>query len=446
MKKIFTAVVAAVISIAAAHGEGYQVNTLSTKQLGMAHAGVAMKLGGESQYFNPAGLGFLDKTMDISASVQGIKSTIKATSAGREFESDNKVSTPLMANIGFSIYDNFKAGVSVYTPYGSSVRWGDNWPGAVLNQSVDLKVYTIQPTFAWRITPRLSVGAGLMISWGSVDLNKGLVSAASADKALAALGLPQRFGDTTPASVNLKGKAEMVLGVNMGVMFDVSERVTLGASFRTEQKMKVKSGDARVTYANDLAAKVLSSLNVLNESNFKASMPAPWVLNIGAAYKPIDRLTLAFDARLTGWKAYKTLDIEFLSEQLRPYDQHITKDYRNAWAFSLGAQFAMTSRLDLRAGLMLDLTPVNDSYYNPETPGMTKLEPSVGLSFRPVKGLSVDLAFMYVTGLGSKTGSCEYPDFLAKNMPLLGLPETAVFTAGYKVHAVIPSIGVSYSF
>lgn len=46
-----------------AFAEGYQVNTLSAKQMGMAHSGVALKLGAESQYFNPAGMGFLDKTL-----------------------------------------------------------------------------------------------------------------------------------------------------------------------------------------------------------------------------------------------------------------------------------------------------------------------------------------------------------------------------------------------
>lgn len=50
---------------------------------------------------------------------------------------------------------------------------------------------------------------------------------------------------------------------------------------------------------------------------------------------------------------------------------------------------------------MLDLSPVNREYYNPETPGMTKIEPSVGLSFRPMPQLSIDFAFMYVFGTGA---------------------------------------------
>lgn len=445
MKKIVLGVIAAAAALSAT-AEGYQVNTLSARQVGMAHTGTAMNLGAESMFFNPAGLGFLDKTLDVSAAVSGIMATATATTGGSKYTTDNNVSTPIMVGAAFSIYDNLKAGISFYTPYGSSINWTDNWPGAVLNQSVDLKVYTIQPTVAMKITPRLSVGVGLMLSWGTVNLNKGLVNASTMDAVLTAMQSPHLFGSTTPASVNLNGTAQVAFGANIGAKYDINNRWAIGASFRTKMNMKVKAGQASVKYANELAQNVLSSLQVLNESDFKSEMPCPWVLSLGATYKPVDKLLLAFDARLTGWKTYKSLDIEFLSEQLTPFNQYITKDYSNAWGFSLGAEYALTNRFDVRAGVMLDTTPVNDRHYNPETPGMTKIEPSAGFSFRPIQQLSIDLGLMYVAGLGKKNATCEYTDLLAAQYPQLGLSPKAEFSADYKVHAWIPSIGVSFRF
>ncbi len=435
-----------------ANAEGYQVNTLSARQLGMAHTGTALHLDSESMFFNPAGLGFMDKTMDISGSFTAIMATAKCDYEGKTYKTDNTPSTPIMAGAAFKIYDNLKAGVSFYTPYGSGINWTDNWPGAVLNQSVSLKVFTLQPTVAWQILPNLSVGAGLMISWGSVDLNKGLVSASTLDKVLA---LTQQqvppFGDTSPASINLKGKAGVRCGVNIGAMWDITPAVTVGASFRSEVKMQVDAGDASLTYANEIAKQILvNDLDLLNSAQFSASMPAPYVLSLGGSWKPIEKLTLALDARLTGWKSYKSLDIEFLSEQLAAYNQHLTKDYSNAWAFSLGAQYAVTNRLDLRAGVMLDTTPCNDSHYNPETPGMTKIEPTVGLTFRPHPNLGIDFGFMYVAGLGKKDASVTYTDLLAaklnQQMGQAVLPATPTFTADYHTTAIIPSIGLHYSF
>lgn len=256
-----------------------------------------------------------------------------------------------------------------------------------------------------------------------------------------------RFGSTTPASVNLKGTSQVAVGLNVGVMYDISRQVTVGTSFRTKMTMRVNAGEATVSYGNEIARAVLESdLNIINSANFAAEMPCPYVLNFGLSYKPTARLTLAADAQLTGWKTYKQLDIDFLAEQLDAYDQHLTKDYRNSWAVKLGAEYALTHRFDVRAGLMIDTSPVNKEYYNPETPGMTKIEPTVGLSFRPIDRLSIDVAFMYVAGLGADNARCDYADLLAAKMPTLGLSPIRTFETDYRVHALIPSIGLNYRF
>ena len=78
--------------------------------------------------------------------------------------------------------------------------------------------------------------------------------------------------------------------------------------------------------------------------------------------------------------------------------------------------------------------------------GMTKIEPTVGLSFRPIDGFSIDFAFMYIAGVGLDNASCTYPDLLAAKFPALGLPVEKTFTADYRLHAFSPSIGVSYKF
>jgi len=450
MKKLFLSLIAVVVPFMT-FAEGYQVNTLSAKQGGMGHTGVALKLGAESMFFNPAGMGYLDRTLDFSASLNGVMPTAKANIDGKWYETDNKVSTPIMVSAAFSVYDNFKAGITLYTPYGSNINWGDNWPGAVLNQEVSLATFTIQPTLAWRVTQKLSVGAGLMISWGNVDLYKGLVVPQTMDMMLNALGNQYRFGNTTPASVNLSGTANLALGVNVGAMYDINEQWTVGVNFRSKMSMKVKKGDARILYANDVAENVLGQqLNVLNTANFSAEMPMPSVLTFGVGYKPISSLLLAFDAQMTGWETYKELNIDFLDDKLAGYNQSLTKKYRNAWAFRLGAQYALTKRMDLRAGFIVDFTPVKDNHYNPETPGMTKLEPSVGFSFRPIDNLSIDFSMMYVAGLGKDGAKCTYDDLLAKTInavtPGANLPLERTFKADYRLNAYVPSIGLSYSF
>lgn len=419
-----------------AKAEGYQVNTLSARQNGMGHTGVAQKLDAESMIFNPAGMAFMNHSLDFRGSVTGIFATAKAELPdGASYHTDNDPSTPLAFNLGMRVSDRVKVGLSLYTPYGSGINWGENWPGAVLNQSVALKTFTFQPTVAVKILPNLSAGAGLMLTWGSVNLNKGLVSAESFNTVLNSMGAAWPVADV-PASINLDGKARIAAGVNVGLLWDINDKVSVGASFRSKMDMKVKKGMASVTYANESAQRILQSrLDILNQANFSASMPCAAVWNFGVAYKPISPLTLAFDAQLTDWSAYRQLDIEFLSESLEGYNQHLAKNYRDSWTFKLGAQYSVTPTFDLRLGLMCDLTPVRKDHYNPETPGMTKLSPSVGLSYSPVKFLSIDASLLYVAGLGMDNASVEYPDLL------LGTKRT--FSANYSVHAWNPSIGLS---
>ena len=520
-KTIITALAAAMA--AGASAEGYQVNTFSAKQEGMGHVGVAMKLGAESQIFNPGALAFMNKTMEVSGAISAIKSTAYATVGGQEYVTSNKVATPMNFSAAFRIYDNLYAGVTLYTPYGSSINWGKSWPGAVLNQSVDLKVFTVQPTVSWRVLPNLSIGAGLMIGWGNVNLNKGLATASSMDRLIdlqyeaatlkyeaarlqwnvaklqQAMGGPDpgdapintttapqyRYGNMPPASVNLKGDSELALGFNVGVLWDINEKWNVGLSYRSKMNMHVTAGDAQVEYADEQARQLLgSTLDVINYTNFDASMPCPYVLTAGVSYKPIPRLELAFDAQLNGWKTYKELNIDFANLD-KPFDQNLPKNYRNAMTYHIGAQYAMTDRLDLRAGLMIDTNPCNLDYYNPETPGMTKIEPSVGLSFRPIKGLSIDVAFMYVKGCGQTGATASYDNLLAPNYNaglaqynagvvqykagvaqfnqvlqsigqpaynaydapnLKEMPSSESFIANYTLHALIPAIGISYSF
>lgn len=485
MKKVLAAAVAALAALSAA-AEGYQVNSFSARQTGMGHTGVALKLGAESQLFNPAAMAFTDKTLDVSAGMSAIKASAYCKHEGTQWETSNKISTPFNFAASFHVYEELYAGITLYTPYGSSINWGKAWPGATLSESVSLQVFTVQPTLAWRASEKFSIGAGLMISWGNVNLSKGLLTWDMASKlgdiAWQAAALQSQLipgsphpgekpaepadKNIPPASVNLSGTSDLALGFSVGLMYNINEKWTLGASLRSEMDMKVKKGDAAVSYdASPFLQNVLrESLDEMSSTNFSASMPCPYVFTVGAAYRPLGNLEIAADVQLNGWASYDYLDIKFAG--LSKFDQKIKKNYRDAMTFHLGAQWGVTKKLDLRAGLMIDLSPCDTDYYNPETPAMTKIEPSIGLTFRPTKRLAIDLAFMYIKGMGVKgaTGRIDQKSFAQAYSaavdkynsvvtplglpayPKAEVPETVDFKADYAVHAIVPAIGLSYSF
>ena len=265
MKKVIALACLAMLPASYAAAEGYQVNAQSAKQAGMGHVGVAMKLGAESMHFNPAGLVFMNNSIDLSAGVSGVFSEGKFTSGDYKHSLDNEPSTPMYVYAGFKIYDNLAAGVSLTTPFGSSINWGKDWRGAHLVQDISLQAFNIQPTISWKIMDRLSIGAGLMMEFGNISLSRALIGPGEmtflANKLIGAnpalgnmagnlLEQMSKFDNISAASVNLQGDAHMRFGVNVGAMFDINEKFTVGVSYRSKVMAKVKKGTVNLEYAN----------------------------------------------------------------------------------------------------------------------------------------------------------------------------------------------------
>lgn len=454
MKKIITLACLSMLPFTYASAEGYQVNAQSTKQAAMGHVGVSMKLGAESMHFNPAGLGFLNKSVDLSAGMTGVFAKAKFSQPdGYKHQSDNDPSTPLYFYGAFKIYDFLSAGISVTNPYGSSMDWGLNWRGSAFVQNISLKSFSIQPTIAWKLTDRLSLGAGMMVMFGDFTLGRALIPAGGLEK-LRVLQSPQvnaildKYKDIPAASASLSGDAGVRLGYNIGAMFDVTDQISLGVSYRSKVKMRVPEGHAVMDYANEAELRGLLALvnpilvankqkeivvPPLDKGTFAAELPLPSNFNVGLTYKPNDRWLVSGEVQFVGWGAYKTLNVQFSQEVLGGYNIEAPKEYKNTRIYRLGGQFAATNRLDIRLGAYYDETPVRTDYLNPETPSMNKLGLSTGFSFRPLENLSVDMAFTYITGFG-RDGS--YTDKLSGDK----------LEGHYDVHAFMPSLGISYAF
>ncbi len=458
MKKSIVMAAICLLPASYAAAEGYQANAQSTKQSGMGHVGAAMKLGAESMHFNPAGLGFMDKTIDISAGVSAVFAKANLTIDGTKHKSDNGASTPLYVYAGFKIYDNLSGGISLTTPYGSAMNWGVNWPGSNLVQEITLKSYSVQPTISYKMFDRLSIGAGLMVMFGDFSLSRSLIGAGDLEKlrflspALGQYGIDldselNKYKDISAVSATLSGNTNVKVGYNLGVMFDVNDKITLGVSYRSKVNMRVPEGHAVLDYVNETDLKGLIELlnPILGEENaiiippldrgtFDASLPLPSNWNIGVTYQPNKQWLLSGEVQFVGWGAYKTLNISFDQVVIDEiYSIVAPKEYKNSRIYRLGAQYAATNRLDLRLGTYLDESPVKSDYLNPETPSMNKLGITAGFSFRPLEYFSVDVALAYLTGFG-RDGS--YTDQLSG----------VEFGGHYKVNAFTPSVGVSYAF
>lgn len=488
MKKLFLLLAAAAI-VSGANAEGYQVNNLSSKQNGMGHVGTAMKLNSESLWFNPAAAAFQDSKFDISIGITGIAA--KATystlpdytgkTPTKHYSSDNKIATPLYAYINYKPLDWMSVGLAFNTPFGSSINWGDNWAGAQLVQSINLKAYNIQPTVSFKICEHLSVGGGLMMTWGKFDLSRSLlpIGAGNAQnqalmKALQMINpnIPNLFemaGNRNLMSLGIEGKAKVAVGVNLGAMWDINEQWSLGFTYRSKLKMKVDSGSIDLRTINDpQIAQIISGLlpslgldpSKLTSAVVKTELPLPASLTWGVSFRPVQKWEFAVDLQYVLWSAYDKLDVKILDPKTNTPVLSIPvsdKNYSNTVAFRFGGQYHALDWLTARMGMYVDESPVSSDYLNPETPSMTKLAYTAGVTFRPTEWMNIDIAYGYVNSADpERTGSYPYNNsvlgIVNEKLIAAGVPENQLtnpvtdFSGNYTARAHTFSIGVGFHF
>ncbi len=475
MKKILLAAFA-MSAIFSASAEGYQVNTLSAKQLGMGHVGVAQKLNSESLWFNPAGAAHQDQKLTMSASFTGIAATATWTEindySGDPLEtqkSDNGLSTPLAFNVNYKLTDNLAIGVLLNTPFGSSMNWGKSWEGAHLVQDISLQAYNAQPTISYKMLDgKLSIGAGLMMTWGTFELSRSLIDLDSNATLVAGLNAASdayaQIDPTTSATyaayasvidavgynplaeATLSGDAGLKFGVNIGVMYDFHKNWSLGLSYRSKIDMDVDAGHAELNYASDQVGLILAGLAQkgmidaipsINQGTFSASLPLPATLSAGLSYRPTDRWELATEIQWVQWSAYDVLSVQFNDPSLDGYSIDADKNYSDTIIARFGAQYVTTDWLTTRLGLYVDQSPVSSDYLNPETPSMTKVGYTAGLSIMPFsncKNFSIDMSYCYVSPADpERMGS--YP-----------VEDADAFIGNYVAKAHVFSFGLSYGF
>jgi len=385
---------------------GYQVNLQGNKQTGMGHLGTSFYLGASSTYFNPAMMGLDSNKLSFEVGGSAIfgSVTYQNQETGISESTDNPVGTPFYFYGTYKINDKFSAGLGVYTPFGNSVDWGEDWSGKNLIQDISLSAIYIQPTLSYNISDNISFGAGLTYVLGSFEINR---------------AAPLPIGNNN--SSNLQGD-QTGIGFNAGIHFKATEKLSLGLTYRSQVDIELEDGDIDFTVDPALAAS-------FPDGKFAATLPLPATTTLGLAYQVNDKLLLSVEGSFVEWSAYKSLDFDFETNTSSLEDSKNPRNYEDAIIIRVGGQYMVKEGFALRAGFYYDQSPVTDEYFNPETPNSDNLGFTAGLSYNITDNFGVDASFLYIAGLERES---EY--------------KPAGFAGKYKGAVVIPGIGLNYKF
>ena len=375
MKRILitTALLAGVFSYAG----GFRVSLQGVKQLAMAHTSAHTE-DASVAFFNPAGISFIPNKLSVAVGGFGAITEVEYQSLEtlQSYKTENPLGTPLYAAIAYKVTNNVSVGLSVTTPFGTTVKWADDWTGREIVQKMELKSFYFQPMVSYKFNDWASIGVSYIYAKGIVDW----------DKAVTNLG----------GTLNINDEKATGSGFGVGFYLKPSSNLDLSIAYRSAVIMKAENGVATFTGVPE-AVLTSPQLNVGADGQdaFTAELPLVDEYIIGLTYRITPKWLVSADFNYHGWERYSKLTLDFENAQVgNQADKTVLvspKNFKNAKTFRIGTQYMLTDKLAGRLGYYFDESPYEDKYFIPETPSFDASVVTAGLGYKFGK-LGVDLA------------------------------------------------------
>ncbi|MDQ8203914.1 OmpP1/FadL family transporter [Pelagicoccus sp. SDUM812003] len=395
-----------------AHGAGFAIQEQGVSGLGNAFAGGAASAEDASTvYFNPAGMSLIDKPQ-LSAGLHAIlpeasftnqgSSTMGAPTQGGNATSDEGALVPNLYYVA-PLNDDLVWGVGLSAPFGLTTEYDDDWVGRYVARKTELKTVLFNPSLAYRVSDKLSVGGGFSYLKGEAVLSNAIDMGLVFLSQFQAGGIPMNqqtmalAGDIQAnfgtgkydGGVSLEGDGEG-WGFNLGLIYELSDATRLGAHYRSGISLDL-SGQA--TFEVGPLQSLLGP--AFMDQGGAVSLDLPDSASVSMYHELNDRWTLMGDVTRTWWSDFQTLTIEF--ENPSPPDSVIPELWEDVNKYSLGATYAFSDTLRGRFGVAYDESPVpNDEVRSPRIPDEDRMWLSLGLSIAASDSIDVHLAYTHI--------------------------------------------------
>ncbi|PKO39640.1 MAG: long-chain fatty acid transporter [Betaproteobacteria bacterium HGW-Betaproteobacteria-4] len=357
MNKMTLRIVPALLLVAfsgAASAAAFQLLEQNASGLGNAYAGSAAVADNASTvFYNPAGMTQLGNGIQLSAGVAGVGPSYEyRDQAGVKSGGDagGWAAVPNAYLSGQLTKDLF-LGLGISAPFGLATEYDSNWAGKSLAIKSEITTININPSLAYRVSDKVSLGFGLNYQSieGELTRNPGVLVVLKAD-------------DTS-------------WGWNAGVLFTLSPAMRVGISYRSAVKHKLEGtvNGALPVYAD-------------------VKLPDTFILSVWQQVS--DRWEAMGDLSYTRWSSMKALNV--MSSASGGLVSSETFNYENAWRFAWGAGYKATDKAKLKFGIAFDRTPVRDEYRSPRVPDNNRLWLSLGGQWNAGSYGKFDLGYTYL--------------------------------------------------
>lgn len=390
---------------AAAQAGGLELREQGALAISMSDAVTARCDHASTVYFNPAGMAFLEG-VQVAAGVTMVFPDFSYSDPDGNF-SDATTRTDLVAPphlyATYRPHEMFAVGVSFNVPFGLGIDWPDDFPGTYISKRSFMSVYLINPSIALRPLENLSIGAGIQLMPGSVEIQR-------------RFGMVTRNGNLEMGGVDLAGTAFGV-GGNIGIMYRPVDWVYLGYFFRSRVAMDFE-GDAHFRVPEGVTDR-----SVFHDQRAKAFVTLPDYMTFGVGFSIADDLVyIEADLDYVLWSAIQELVVEFPDDASGQLTQPKREEWRDTVTPRVAVQWRALDRpnhlLFVRAGGGYDWSPAPSHTLSPLMPDSNRIFASAGLgyTYRPW-GVAVDVGYMLSYFVPRSVDESDCSDDLCNSFP-----------------------------
>lgn len=345
---------------------GFSLSEQSISAMGTANAGRASNVQDASVVFNnPAAMHQL-KQAQFTQAVAFIDAQTKIKNAssgllGGTNEGDIVPHTFIPSGF-FTSGDKggWAWGVAAYGSFGLKTNHESTYAARYLGDKSSVKVTTIQPAVSYQLNDKVSVGFGPTINKVEAYLSKDTT-------VLSPLGNVEVEGD------------DLGYGYNLGSQISLSPTTKAALVYRSKVKYKIDDGKFTSSTAGSRKA--------------STSLSTPESVELSATHQVNAKLTTHIGATWTRWSRLQELLITTSPALPLPAEKF---EWKDSMGYSLGASYAHCEKLELRAGIAYDNSPVSPEHRSVRLPSGDRRVASIGAGYKLSPTRSIDASYTYI--------------------------------------------------
>jgi len=379
------------------YAAGSQSLEQDASDLGRAYAGGAIT--GDNaviEFDNPAAMTQL-KTSAISlvTAVASPHTNFKGSSLNAQGETITaKPEDPLgrdlksFAGVAFHyvqpIKDKFVFGFGITQPFGGGIKYDTEGIARYFVTNNSMKTYNFNPSLAYVITDKFSVGVGASAQYLRFNVDK------KVDPSIVG---SSSCGPGYDGNMENNG-SDWGYGYNLGLAYVFSDSTQMGLSYRSAVRHR-PSGNVRVDYPDALLKAYRDALKNAGFDNgtFSVNLDLPATYMWSLSQKINSNWEAMATIAYTNWSHFSVQTFHY-STQLG--DQTFKTKYQDSWRFALGTDYRINEKWLVRFGTSYDTSPENDKVQLASIPDFNRFWLACGANYVFNKSWSLDLAYAHI--------------------------------------------------